>query len=349
MGIALGVAIAVAVVAVVAAVVIVLRTRRQAEKRVQLLAAGLGYTSELSASLDPDDVIDRTLDAVVALPGVDAALIAIGEDGDTTRITRAAAMTGDEIERTLLQMPTHPDLRAIEVAYHYRLEDVNESSRLPRSALTVALRAEGDTIGSVAAVSRSTTGGFSESTEGALEGLARRAGPAIWNAIRFTEAREQAELDSLTGLHNRRLFYEFLAREIARAQRYERYVSLIVFDLDDFKRINDRIGHLHGDGVLTEVADRVRGVVRATDIPCRVGGDEFAVILPEASRDDAELLADRIALAIRTQKIDKVGALKISAGVAELRPGDTAADLFHRADEALLRAKNTGKARIVAS
>ena len=179
--------------------------------------------------------------------------------------------------------------------------------------------------------------------------LARRAGPAIWNAIRFTEAREQAELDSLTGLHNRRLFYEFLGREIARAQRYERYVSLIVFDLDDFKRINDRIGHLGGDGVLTEVADRVRGVVRATDIPCRVGGDEFAVILPEASRDDAELLADRIALAIRGQKIDKVGALKISAGVAELRPGDTAADLFHRADEALLRAKNSGKARIVAN
>ena len=96
-------------------------------------------------------------------------------------------------------------------------------------------------------------------------------------------------------------------------------MSLIVFDLDDFKRINERIGHLGGDGVLADVADRVRTVVRATDIACRVGGDEFAVILPESSRDDAELLADRIALAIRSQKIEKVGALKISAGVAELR------------------------------
>ncbi len=258
-------------------------------------------------------------------------------------------MTADEIERTLLHLPSHPDLRAIEVVYRYRLDDVNESSRLPRSALTVALRAEGDTIGSLAAVTRSTTGGFSDAAEAALEGLARRAGPAIWNAIRFTEAREQAELDSLTGLHNRRLFYEFLGREIARAQRYERFVSLIVFDLDDFKRINDRIGHLGGDSVLSEVADRVRSVVRATDIPCRVGGDEFAVILPEASRDDAELLADRIALAIRSQKVDKVGALKISAGVAELRPGDASADLYKRADDALLRAKNAGKARIIAS
>ena len=124
---------------------------------------------------------------------------------------------------------------------------------------------------------------------------------------------------------------------------------MIVFDLDDFKRINDRIGHLEGDGVLVEVADRVRTVVRATDIACRVGGDEFAVILPESSRDDAELLADRIAIAIRGQKIAKIGALKISAGVAELRADDTAADLFKRADHALLRAKNAGKARVVAS
>ena len=75
--------------------------------------------------------------------------------------------------------------------------------------------------------------------------------------------------------------------------------------------------------MLVEVAECVRSVVRATDIPCRFGGDEFAVILPESSRDDAELLADRIAIEIRGQKIAKIGALKISAGVAELRPEDT--------------------------
>ena len=147
----------------------------------------------------------------------------------------------------------------------------------------MALRAEGETIGSLAAISRSATGGFPEGVQDALEALARRAGPALFNALRFTEARELAELDSLTGLHNRRLFYEFLAREIARARRYERYVSVIVFDLDDFKRINDRIGHLGGDTVLVEVADAVRSAVRVTDIPCRVGGDEFAVILPESA------------------------------------------------------------------
>ena len=290
----------------------------------------------------------RTLDAIVALPGVEAALVIV-DGGPGTRVTRASGLSEDEVERTLLEMPSHPDLRAIEVTYRYRLDEVNESSKLPRSALTVALRAEGEPIGSLAAITRSASAGFPETTDDVLYGLARRVGPAIANARRFKEARELAELDSLTGLHNRRLFYEFLSREIARAQRYERYVSLIVFDLDDFKRINERIGHLGGDGVLAEVADRVRSVVRSTDIACRVGGDEFAVILPESGRDDAELLADRIALAIRSQKIDKVGALKISAGVAEVRKDDTPADLFKRADHALYRAKNAGKARTVAN
>ena len=354
-GIAIGVAVGLACIFAVGAAIVVLRSRKQRETRPPAVPAAAppkpavrGFVPELAASLEPNDVLDRTLDAVVSLPGVDAALVAIGEQSGAA-VTRAEGLSEDEIERTLLQMPTHPDLRALEVVYRYRLDDVEAAAKLPRSGLTIALRAEGETIGSLSAIGRSSPSGFSDATADALETLARRAGPAIWNAMRFVEARELAELDSLTNLHNRRLFYEFLSREIARAHRYERYVSVIVFDLDDFKRINDRIGHLEGDGVLIEVADRVRGVVRATDIPCRVGGDEFAVILPESSRDDAELLADRIAIAVRGLKIPKIGSLKISAGVAELRAEDTAADLFKRADHALYRAKNAGKARIVAS
>jgi diguanylate cyclase (GGDEF)-like protein len=329
------------------AIGVAVRTRRSVATRVRQLVEGLGYGSELAASLEPEDVFDRTLDAIVALPGAEAALITV--ELEDARVTKTLGLTEDEVERTLLQIPAHPDLRSLEIVYRYRLDEANEALKLPRAALTVALRADGETIGSLAAISRAEPSGFTATTADALDALARRAGPAVANARRFSQAREQAELDSLTGLHNRRLFYEFLAREIARAQRYERYVSLIVFDLDDFKRINDRIGHLGGDAVLAEVANRVRSVVRATDIACRVGGDEFAVILPESGRDDAELLADRIALAIRGQKIEKVGSLKISAGVAELRLDDTAADLFKRADHALYRAKNAGKARTVAN
>ena len=113
-----------------------------------------------------------------------------------------------------------------------------------------------------------------------MDGIARQLAQARDEARRN---RLLADLDGLTGLHNRRYFHEMLAREVARAQRYRRKLALVVFDLDDFKSINDRIGHLAGDAVLAETARRARGVVRSADIACRVGGDEFAVLLPEAS------------------------------------------------------------------
>jgi GGDEF domain-containing protein len=99
---------------------------------------------------------------------------------------------------------------------------------------------------------------FEDDDVRALEALAVRAVPAIENARRFREARQLAEFDALTGLHNRRYFHETLAREVARAHRYERTLALIVFDLDDFKEINDRIGHLAGDTVLAELAATAR-------------------------------------------------------------------------------------------
>ena len=181
-----------------------------------------------------------------------------------------------------------------------------------------------------------------------LEELALRAGPAIDNARRFREARQLADLDALTGLHNRRYFHETLAREVARAQRYSRSLALVVFDLDDFKAINDRIGHLAGDGVLAEAADRIRDVVRSADVACRVGGDEFAVILPESSLKDADQLYKRLEQAISHRPVAQAGRLHLSAGVTELRPDDDAISFFERADEALYRAKGAGKGTVVA-
>jgi diguanylate cyclase (GGDEF)-like protein len=149
-------------------------------------------------------------------------------------------------------------------------------------------------------------------------------------------------------LHNRRYFHETLARETARAQRYDRRLALIVFDLDDFKAINDRIGHLAGDTVLAEVAERVRDVVRQADIACRVGGDEFAVILPESTLTDAEQLYRRIQAAVSSRPISHAGQLLLSAGIAELRTHDDPVAFFQRADDALYRAKESGKGRVAA-
>ena len=163
------------------------------------------------------------------------------------------------------------------------------------------LASEGEQLGYLSAYSRSARDAFGDAGAAELEELALRAGPAIDNARRFREARQLADLDALTGLHNRRYFHETLAREVARAQRYSRSLALVVFDLDDFKAINDRIGHLAGDGVLAEAADRIRDVVRSADVACRVGGDEFAVILPESSLKDADQLYKRLEQAISAQ------------------------------------------------
>jgi len=225
---------------------------------------------------------------------------------------------------------------------------VGRESSLPRVGLVVPLRGEEHAMGSLAAISRSSEPEFPEETVGALEGIARRAGPALWTARLFAEARQLADLDSLTGLYNRRCFHAFLEREVARARRYERRLAVVVIDLDDFKRINDRIGHLAGDTVLADVAERIRSAVRTTDIPARVGGDEFAVILPESSRADGERLASRIMRAVAAAPTANAGILHVSAGVAELARDDSSADVFERADHALYRAKGEGKARMVA-
>ena len=182
-----------------------------------------------------------------------------------------------------------------------------------------------------------------------LEEVAANVGPAIENARRFREARRLADLDALTSLHNRRYFHDTLAREVARAHRYDRRLALVVFDVDDFKAINERVGHLSGDAVLAQLAERVRSVVRTADIACRVGGDEFAVILPESALADAEQLYRRLQFAVSTKATGPAERLHLSAGIAELTSEDDPVSFFERADEALFRAKQTGKGQAVAA
>jgi diguanylate cyclase (GGDEF)-like protein len=308
------------------------------------LAEGLGYASEYAASLDGEEILGRALEAIAAVPGVDAAVIVLtGADG--RRSASGLGLSDEETERIATQMPPGDDLRSLEISYRYRLDEASGASRLPRSGLIVPLRANGRTIGSLCGVSRAAEPRLAPESVEALETLARRVGPALANAQLFAQVRLLAEFDALTTLHNRRSFDTLLGREVSRARRYDRRLSLILLDLDEFKRINDRIGHLGGDEVLAEVAARIRGLVRSTDVAARVGGDEFAVVLPESGREEAELLAGRILKAVSGDAVAAAGRLAISAGVAELQPGDGARELFERADAALYRAKDAGKSR----
>jgi diguanylate cyclase (GGDEF)-like protein len=313
------------------------RVASRVSRALRDLTAGLGREAELASSLDPAEVTARVLAAAAALPGADGALLIL--DGRA----EAVGLSDEEVERATLETPRNTNLRSMEVLYRYRIDEVEGGGSLARAALVVPLRTGDGTIGSLSAVTRRNPPAFPDEAADGLEALGLRAGPALGNAQRFVDATRLSELDPLTGLGNRRVFHQVLAREVARSRRYGRRLALIVLDLDDFKRINDRLGHLAGDEVLAEVASRMRSCIRSTDIGCRVGGDEFAILLPESNRGDADHLAARVERAVGSEPIAKAGTLKISAGVAELSPDDTPSDLFERADEDLYRAKAAAK------
>ncbi|MGH2914073.1 MAG: sensor domain-containing diguanylate cyclase [Solirubrobacteraceae bacterium] len=159
------------------------------------------------------------------------------------------------------------------------------------------------------------------------------------------ELQRMARTDSLTGLPNHRTFHEHLVAAAARAARSGEPLSVAVLDLDHFKQVNDRHGHLTGDEVLREVGVTLTSLVRAGELIARVGGEEFAWLLPGADELGAFAAAERARQAIRDGTIDPVGRITLSAGVCELAHATGATDLYARADQALYRAKRAGRDR----
>jgi diguanylate cyclase (GGDEF)-like protein len=161
------------------------------------------------------------------------------------------------------------------------------------------------------------------------------------------ELEHTARTDPLTGLPNRRCFEDALAAEIAHAGRTGAALSLAIVDLDFFKRINDTFGHLVGDEVLRAAASTARVTVRGHDMPARIGGEEFAIMMPETNADEAEGVSDRVRAAmagtpIRIQSGELL-SVTASVGTATLKPGESATDLLARADAALYEAKTAGR------
>jgi diguanylate cyclase (GGDEF)-like protein len=309
------------------------------------------FFGQIATTIDLDDAIGSTLQAASALPRVDAAVVELEPEGDgDERLLGSIGLDTEDGEDGAVRVFTGPPeqraARAIELSYMYGEE---QAPGAVHEALGVPLSGRNGRIGWLGVFSRDPAVRFGDEDVRRLEELAERCAPAIENARRFREARQLADLDGLTGLHNRRYFHETLAREVARAHRYNRKAALIVFDLDDFKDVNDRIGHLAADAVLAEAAERVRDVVRSADIACRVGGDEFAVILPESGLHDAQRLHARIQGIVSDRPIGGAGRLRLSAGLAELQSGDDSVAFFERADEALYRAKEGGKGQAVSA
>jgi diguanylate cyclase (GGDEF)-like protein len=166
----------------------------------------------------------------------------------------------------------------------------------------------------------------------------------FWKLIE--ELKRRVGTDGLTGAYNRVKFNELINGELGRARRYKRPLSLSIFDIDDFKRINDTFGHNAGDSVLITIANIVRKNIRETSYLFRWGGEEFVILLPETSLEGAGAQAERIRREIADFGFEQVGRVTVSFGLARYRENDTADSFLKRADEAMYKAKTDGKNRV---
>jgi two-component system cell cycle response regulator len=190
-----------------------------------------------------------------------------------------------------------------------------------------------------------------------LRHLGVMAAFAIENGVNRARLLKSGFTDVLTGWHNRRYLVERLREELARARRDATHLACLILDIDHFKRVNDTWGHAAGDTVLTELARRIEGQVRQSDVAARYGGEEFVVLMPGTDTDSAVPLAERIRCAIAASPVELPGAESVmitaSIGIASVEPalGNTEPEalgeqLLERADKALYRAKSTGRDRV---
>ena len=197
--------------------------------------------------------------------------------------------------------------------------------------------------------------GFSSQEERALNVLASFAATAIDRVKLHQLTKQLTRIDGLTGLYNYRYFHERLEEELQRAKRYNRMLSVIMLDVDNFKRINDSFGHHQGDRVLKSIAGIVRQSMRDVDMASRYGGEEFTVMLPETGTHHSIVVAERIRRNVEKRTPSLLGGpmrkgARVSLGIACFpQDADEKDELIRRADEAMYIAKAKGKNRVISS
>jgi diguanylate cyclase (GGDEF)-like protein len=316
--------------------------RQRVRRAVGRFGQALEATHDVSALLSI--VVESAMEAVRARGGrllivdeqtgelVEQVRVGSARDGDEARLPARIAY-GEGVEGLVLQT-LRPALQ-----------------REPEPMVSAPLQSTRSMIGLITLVDPEL-GQFRDEDGETLQALAAQGAIAIDNARMHRLITKQASTDGLTGLANRREFQDQLRREIERAQRFGLPLALILLDLDDFKLVNDRFGHLAGDSVLRAVASTVKSGIREIDCAARYGGEEFAIILPGATSEGAARLAERLRIAIAERPATAADGRPVrvtsSFGVAAM-PEDatTQVELVAVADGALYAAKEAGKNRVV--
>jgi diguanylate cyclase (GGDEF)-like protein len=314
-------------------------------ERERLQSAIRRVGESIASKTDRAALLDIVVETAVDGVGASAGRASVRQSPSTPLERRAEVGNSDELSHVL------------DAAEHEVLER-RESAEVTRGdayALAHPLRQSdgGETIVGLVSVAR-TGRPFSSADNDLFHYLAGQAAVSIENVDLHETVQRQAVTDGLTGLFNHRRFQEVMTAEVERAKRFEQPLGLVMLDLDDFKDVNDRYGHLQGDQVLREVARVLLDTSREIDEPARYGGEEMAVVLPQTDLDGAlefaERLRDRIE-ALSVPVLQGSGEVRITASVgAAALPESAEADkdaLVQAADAALYRAKRLGKNRVM--
>lgn len=308
----------------------------------------------LAAELELDQVMERVLRFLQQAVPYDRAQIILEEKGairvqalyGTTLPTTEAGLAR-RLKNYLLiqQMHRIPETICVPVV----VDNHPHASLLPadaRSFLAVPLLMNQRFIGCLVLESFKS-GRYSSAEQLLVEAFSSQAAISIQNAYLFQQVREQAVTDPLTGVYNRRYFMETVNHEIELARQQKRKLALIMIDLDHFKLVNDTFGHVAGDQVLVRISRSATSIIRNSDVCCRYGGEEFAILLPETDLNAALQVAERLREEINQTRVQtRKGEVVVTASIGVVELDDQMAnveDLIHQADLALYIAKEDGR------
>jgi diguanylate cyclase (GGDEF)-like protein len=318
--------------------------QEQAEREIAVnrLATAIRNSLELDSVLQTAaDEVGRALNVHSCAVRVEGALV--GREMTTTYFR--ADLGEEDIRNELLKDVERISNRISELPETY-VVDGDNSTGLPVDAV-VPLIYQGSYVGLLLVRSDDVTRAWADTELLLLHTVADQLAVAVNQAHLFAQMQQQALTDGLTGCYNRRSFELQLERDLHLATRMRQPLSLIMLDLDNFKHINDQAGHDAGDIALCMLADNLRAELRAVDTPARFGGDEFVIILPQASTEGAVLVAERLRRRIEQTEVPEFGKVTASFGVATFPTHASSRDtLVVAADRALYNSKDAGRNRV---
>jgi diguanylate cyclase (GGDEF)-like protein len=294
----------------------------------------------------PEHGVMRLLELARERTAADAAIAVVGNSASEPLLATVGLSDAEAAQVGGIGVPDYRGARAIQVSFSGEGETQLRGNAI-RAGLAVPLLDSPNEPGMLAVLTRAPDRTFDEVDITTLEDVLTVTRPSLETSFELREPDPVPERDPLTALYDRPAFHALLDREIARARRAGEPLALLVLDVDRLTTLNARIGHLAADGVLAQIGALLNDVSGPRDLPCRVAGGRFGILVSQADGRGAEHLFERLQALLHERPLPDVGAVTVSGGIAELLPTDDAVALVVRADAALGLAKGSGRDTVV--